>query len=110
MLRLQIKDISKAVRVAIQFAMDEKTEENKIFTEKICNTCGGKKSKQDISFDIYPKQRAFIQSIPQSYSVKDEDVSHSLYPPPCCAAPVPLHCVPRPLLLLLTPFVRTGVR
>jgi hypothetical protein len=69
--------------------MDEKTEEKKIFTEKICNTCGGKKNKQDISIEIYPKQKAFLQSIPQAYTVKDEDVSdskptsiYSLPPPP----------------------------
>jgi hypothetical protein len=71
--------------------MEEKTEEKKIFTEKICNTCGGKKSKQDINLDIYPKQKAFLQSITKSYDVKDEDVS-ALFRPHCRAAPVPRHC------------------
>ncbi len=87
--------------------MEEKTEEKKIFTEKICNTCGGKKSKQDINLDIYPKQKAFLQSITKSYDVKDEDVRHS----PRSVPPALPHC-PRPallhLLLLLTLIVRAG--
>jgi hypothetical protein len=58
--------------------MDEKTEEKRIYTEKICNTCGGKKNKQDISIELYPKQKAYLQSIPQAYTVKDEDVSSAL--------------------------------
>ena len=55
--------------------MDEKEEEKKIYTETICSTCGGTKSKREIKIELDPKQKAFLQSIPQAYTVKDEDVS-----------------------------------
>ena len=71
----QIQDLSKAVQAATQFAMDEKAVEKKIYTQKICSTCSGKKSKQKIVIELYPKQMAFLRYIPQAYAVSDKDVS-----------------------------------
>ena len=71
----QLEDISEAVRVAIQFVIEDKTEEKKIYTKTICSTCGGKKSKHDISIRLYHRHISFLQSIPLAYAVKDENVS-----------------------------------
>lgn len=71
----QVKDLSNAVQAAIQFVMNDKAEEKRIFSTTICSTCGGKKSKQDIVIELHPKQMAFLRSIPQAYAVKDEHVS-----------------------------------
>ena len=71
---LQLKDLSKAVRVAIQFAMDEMTQQKVIYTEKICNTCGAK-SKKSLKVELYPTQKAFLEQAAKEYGLPSADVS-----------------------------------
>ena len=71
----QLKDISKAIRVAIQFAIDETAEQKKIYTEKICSTCGAK-SKKELKVEIYPVHKAFLEGASKTYGLQSVDVSN----------------------------------
>jgi hypothetical protein len=80
---VQIKDVSKAVRVAIQYAIDEAAEQKKIYTEKICTTCGNK-NKEELNVELYPVQKAFLEDAVKKYSLASVDVS-STHPEPLYA-------------------------
>jgi hypothetical protein len=80
---VQIKDVSKAVRVAIQYAIDEAAEQKKIYTEKICTTCGNK-NKEELKVELYPVQKAFLEDAVKKYSLASVDVS-ATHPEPLYA-------------------------
>ena len=93
MAKHKVKDLGKAVRIAIQFVMEEKGQKEIVYTEVLCHTCGGKKNKQTISLGLYESQRAFLSNVTKEYKLKSVDVS---VPPP------PPHSLPLYFVLGLT--------
>ncbi len=75
LLLIQLKDISKAVRITIEYAKSDKNETKKIYTEKICKTCGTKKNKKALCVELYPEQKEFLDRAAKDFSLQSVDVS-----------------------------------
>jgi hypothetical protein len=54
--------------------MEEKGEHRPIFVDKRCKTCGDK-NKKTIALQLYPRQKAFIDTMTKEFDIKSSDVS-----------------------------------
>ncbi len=71
---IKLADVSKAVRIVVQFAMKEVEEKNKIFSETDITTCGDILRKGTLTVDLYPRQKAFLDNAAREIGLGGHEV------------------------------------
>ena len=71
--KFSIKDLDKAVRIAVQFAISDGNADA-LFVTKRCNTCGGKKNKNKVTVKLYKHQVEFLEQTQKKFNIKSVDV------------------------------------
>jgi L-amino acid N-acyltransferase YncA len=75
---VQIVDVSKTVRILVQYAIKEKEQTREIFTAK--NNFHEQKlfRKNNLSIELYTKQKQFLDSCAKEHNLEGPEVSFSL--------------------------------
>mmetsp|Transcript_37352 Transcript_37352/g.74865 ORF Transcript_37352/g.74865 Transcript_37352/m.74865 type:complete len:154 (+) Transcript_37352:29-490(+) len=68
--KYKIKDLEKAMRIVVQFAMSD-GDKDLIYKTTRCNTCGGKKAKTGLKTKLYLPQYQHLEEMMASYKIKD---------------------------------------
>ena len=71
--KYELASVNKAARIAVQYAISEPSVQDQIFQQKRCNTCGGKKNKEKVVFELYGKMHAYLQTMQTTYKLKSTD-------------------------------------